>query len=146
MSGADWGAVCDAGECRRVIERYPRSRFIVPAAPSCHADRAHVDALKRAGIPEHALFELDLRKAADAGRPTHWRDFCAFVEIWSSCKTQNLARVASSGVAAAGHLGGRGGPGAPLFCNTGTCVDRVMGFWTVRLLVIVGELAACKTY
>ena len=34
--------------------------------------------------------------AADAGRPTHWRDFCAFVEAWSSCKTQNLARVANA--------------------------------------------------
>ena len=39
---------------------------------------------------------MDLKKAADAGRPTHWRDFCAFVEAWSSCKTQNLARVANA--------------------------------------------------
>ena len=79
-----------------LLRRYPRARFVAPAAPSCHADRIHIDALRRAGIPEHAIFELDLRKAADAGRPTHWRDFCAFVEAWSSCKTQSLAKVANA--------------------------------------------------
>jgi len=79
-----------------LLRRYPRARFVVPAAPSCGADRDHVAALQKAGVPAHALFELDLRRAADAGRPTHWRDFCAFVEAWSSCKTQNLARVANA--------------------------------------------------
>ena len=50
MSGVDRGNIHTEGAAD-IRARYQRSRFIAPAAPSCHADRAQDDAAERAGIP-----------------------------------------------------------------------------------------------
>ena len=75
-----------------VARTYPRAKFLLSTSSDpCPDELAH-NARVRAALPGHALFDIDLA-SADAAK---WRDFCAFVEAWSSCKTKELAKIAAS--------------------------------------------------
>lgn len=78
-----------------LLPRYPRAKYVLATsdADACAAEVAHNRRVRRL-VPAAALFELDLRRGAED--PTHWRDFCAFLEAWSSCKTDDLARIAKA--------------------------------------------------
>ena len=75
-----------------VARNYPRAKFLLSTSSDPCPDELNHNARVRAALPGHALFDIDLA-SADAAK---WRDFCAFVEAWSSCKTKELAKIAAS--------------------------------------------------
>lgn len=82
--------LADVEKIASIAHRYPRAKFVHTVSSRPCPDERNFHAQLSSNLDRDRIFPLDLTAAA----PADWRRFCAFLEIWSSCKSHDLAKIA----------------------------------------------------